>query len=407
MEKATMKLSAKNVPHLTLSEGENDKIYRDDELHGFGYRLRRTGNGINRTWTIQYRHGKTQRRISLDVSKFDISAARKVARDCLAKVQLGQDPAGERNKKREEANAVKLTLADVAERFMRAKKDVISQSTFAGYKRHFERGFADLMPRPITEISRAEIAAILQDVIQTTGRTAAARARSILSTLYVWALKEGLIENSQNPVALVNDPLAGIDNSRDRVLSDAELVKVWKACGEDDFGRIIKLLVLTGCRRDEIGSLRWSEIDLDHGTLSIPAERSKNGKAHTLALPPIALDILRSIQRRDGREYLFGQSGKGFQRWNARTTQMRERLGDMQHFTLHDLRRTFRTGLGRLGIPSHVAELAINHVRQGIQAVYDRHTYQGEIASALALWADHVQAVLDGRDHKVVKLRRV
>jgi integrase len=244
-------------------------------------------------------------------------------------------------------------------------------------------------------------------VIQTTGRTAAARARSILSTLYVWALKEGLIENSQNPVALVNDPLAGIDNSRDRVLSDAELVKVWKACGEDDFGRIIKLLVLTGCRRDEIGSLRWSEIDLDAGTLSIPAERSKNGKAHTLTLPPIALDILRAIPRRENREYLFGQSGKGFQRWNARTTQMRERLGDMQHFTLHDARRTFRTGLGRLGIPSHVAELAINHVRQGIQAVYDRHTYQGEIAAALALWGDHVQAVLDGRDHKVVKLRRV
>jgi integrase len=84
---------------------------------------------------------------------------------------------------------------------------------------------------------------------------------------------------------------------------------------------------------------------------------------------------------------------------------MRERLGDMPHFTLHDLRRTFRTGLGRLGIPSHVAELAINHVRQGMQAVYDRHTYQGEIASALIMWADHVGAILDGRNQQIVKLR--
>jgi integrase len=219
----------------------------------------------------------------------------------------------------------------------------------------------------------------------------------------MWAMKEGLVEGNQNPVALTNDPLGGVDNTRDRVLSDAELAKVWNACGDDDFGRIVKLLVLTGCRRDEIGSLKWSEID--DGVLTIPAARSKNRKAHSLILSTMALDILKSISRREGRDYLFGQSGGGYSRWGFHMTALRNRLGEMPPFRLHDLRRTFRTGLGRLGVQSHIAELAINHVRSGIEAVYDRHIYQREVAAALVLWADHVLAAVENRASKVVSLR--
>jgi integrase len=216
-------------------------------------------------------------------------------------------------------------------------------------------------------------------------------------------MKEGLVEGNQNPVALTNDPLGGVDNSRDRVLTDAELAKVWNACGDDDFGKIVKLLILTGCRRDEIGSLKWSEIN--DGVLTIPAARSKNRKAHSLILPPMALDILKPIPRREGRDYLFGQSGGGYSRWGFYTAALRQRLGDMPAFTIHDLRRTMRTGLGKLGIAPLVAELCINHVKKGIVAVYDRHTYEREIASALALWAEHVSAIVEGRKQKVVPLR--
>jgi hypothetical protein len=77
----------------------------------------------------------------------------------------------------------------------------------------------------------------------------------------------------------------------------------------------------------------------------------------------------------------------------------------MPDWTLHDLRRTCRTGLGKLGVPSRIAELCINHTRGGIEAVYDRHTYQREIAQALALWADHVLATVENRARKVVPLR--
>ncbi len=282
---------------------------------------------------------------------------------------------------------------------------MLSLSTYTSTDRHLHVHWAPLTPRPLAEIKRAEVAARLQEIIKQHGRTAAARARSTLSSLFVWSMGEGLCEH--NPVIATNDPLANIDNSRDRVLSDRELVAVWNACQDDDFGNIVKLLILTGCRRDEIGSLKWSEIDFDASTITIAAERSKNRKAHCLTLPPMALDILHSIPRRDGRDFVFGQHGGGYSRWGWHTTALRERLGDMPAFTLHDLRRTFRTGLGRLGIPSHVAELAINHVRQGIQAVYDRHTYQREIASALAMWAKHVTALLAGGESgNVTPLRR-
>jgi integrase len=400
-----IKLTTAIVAKQTLPEGETDKIFWDKAVDGFGYRLRRTAKRINKTWVVQYRFGRQQRRISLDAGDFTLEAARKIANDYRAQVQLGTDPATERAKLRETASAITLTLGDVAARYLDAKRDVLRPSSFKSAERHLNMHFAPLTPRPLAEIKRAEIAARLQEIVKEYGRTAAARARSALSSLFSWSMREGLCE--ANPVIATNDPLGNIDNSRDRVLTDGELVRVWNATGDDDFGRIVRLLILTGCRRDEVGSLKWNEIDLGAGTLTIAAERSKNRRAHSLTLPPLALDILRAIPRSDGRDFIFGQRGQGFQRWGAYTTALRERLGAMPPFTLHDCRRTFRTGLGRLGIPSHVAELAINHTRGGIEAVYDRHRYQGEIATALALWANHISAILDGRPAtNVTPLRR-
>jgi integrase len=396
-----MELTAKIIAKLTLPAGKTDHIFWDNNCPGLGLRLR----GPNRTWVIQYRFGKRQRRISLDAGNFTLEAARKVARNYLAQVQLGQDPAVERDKLRETAAPITLTLGDIAKRYIDSKQDVLRPSSFNSIKRHLTVHFARLAAMPLVRITRQEIALQLHIITKDYGRTAAARARSTLSSLFAWAMREGLCE--ANPVILSNDPLRGIDNSRDRVLADNELAAIWNACRDDDFSRIIRLLILTGCRRDEIGSLRWSEIDFDAGTITIAAARSKNRRTHCLILPGPALDILQAAPRRPARDYVFGQSGQGFQRWGAYTAALRERLGNMPPWTLHDLRRTFRTGLGRLGIPSHIAELAINHTRSGIEAVYDRHSYAREIGHALALWADHVTAIIDGRPaSNVTPLRR-
>jgi len=233
--------------------------------------------------------------------------------------------------------------------------------------------------------------------------------RSTLLTLFVWAMKEGLVEGNQNPVALTNDPLSGVDNSRDRVLSNAELAKVWVACRDDDFGRIVKLLILTGCRRDEIGSLKWSEIS--DGVLTVSATRSKNRKAHSLTLPPLALGILESNPRREGRDYVFGQRGGGYSRWSFHTTALRSRLPDsMPEWRIHDLRRSAATHMAEIGIEPHIIEALLNHVsghKAGVAGIYNRARYIEPMRIALQRWAEHVAAILDGRPaSNITPLRR-
>ena len=176
-------------------------------------------------------------------------------------------------KVRQAAASAKLTLASVAVRYLDAKQERLRPSTYKQAKWHFETLWAPLGDQPIDTLKRASVAARLQEITKAHGRTSAARARGNLSALFTWAMKEGLCE--ANPVIATNDPAAGI-LPRDRVLGDGELTAIWKACADDDFGRIVKLLVLTGCRREEIGGLKWTEIDLDAGILTVPGAHEKS-----------------------------------------------------------------------------------------------------------------------------------
>jgi integrase len=313
----------------------------------------------------------------------------------------------EKIKARAEAAAIKLTLGEVVKRYLKAKSDIIRPNTYAQARLHLEQYWQPLANKPIDTIKLANVAARLQEITSERGRTASARARGNLSALFGWAMREGLCEN--NPVALTNDPAEGID-PRDRVLTDNELAAVWRASADDDFGRIVKLLILTGCRREEIGGLRWSEIDLDAGIMTIPGERTKNHKSHSLSLPTIAIGILRSAPQRAGREFVFGNRGGSFSAWSYSTMALNTRIATegkpLPHWTLHDLRRTMRTGLGKIGVPPHIAELAINHVKGGVEAIYDRFRYDDEIKAALARWTDHVITIIDNRQGNVTALRR-
>jgi integrase len=400
-----MKFTTDSIAALNLPIGKRDHFEWDDSLPSFGVRIR----GESKRWVIQYRVGLQSRRESLgDVRKVKLDDARRIARQRFAQAELGTDPAAERAKARSAAAAIKLTLANVAARYLDAKRDTLRASTYVRAERYFNVLFAPLADQPIDSITRADVAARLQEITKAHGRSAAHGARANLSALYNWAAREGLCD--ANPVSHTNDPSAGI-KPRERVLSDQELVAVWNACADDDFGRIVKLLILTGCRREEIGGLRWDEINFDTGVMTIPGERTKNHRTLALTLPSVALEILRSAKRREGREYVFGNRGGSFCAWsyvmmalNARITAAEGK--PLAHWTLHDLRRTYRSGLGKLGVRPDVAELAINHVKGGIQAVYDKYRYEREIQSALALWADHVLAAVQNRAHKIVPMKR-
>jgi integrase len=393
-----MKITKETVAALTLPPGKADHIEWDDSLPGFGVRLR----GNSKSYVVQYRVGRQQRRESFDTRKMGPDDARKIARQRFAQIELGVDPTAERRQD------VGLTLKPTIDRYLDGKRDLLRTNTFKAAERHFAVHWKPLHNRLLDEIKRADVAAMLQDIIKAHGRTAARASRANLSALFNWAMREGLCE--ANPCLATNDPTAG-SKPRERVLDDSEIGAVWRASsGDIDADRIVRLLLLTGCRREEIGALEWSEINLDSGMLCIPAARTKNGRALELPLPKAALAILRAIPRQDGRRFVFGKTGSGFSGWSVMKATLDARITvaeakPLAPWVLHDLRRTMRTGLGRLGVAPHIAELCINHVKGGIQAVYDKHRYQGEIGAALALWADHVLAVAAGQRTKVVALR--
>jgi integrase len=405
-----MKPTKANVAALVLPPGKTDHTEWFDGMPGRGVRVRKTKHGVRKHYRIQLRVGTQQRSKQFDVGKVDLDDFLKIARKTFAQAHLGVDPAAEKIKARAAAASAKLTLASVSDRYLAVKRQALTSGTYSAgslvaAERYFKIHWAPLRDRVLDNIARKDIAARVQELITDHGRSAAARARNHLSAFYRWAMAEGLVD--ANPTIGTNDPEAGV-LPRERVLSDNELKTLWVALEDDDYGRIVKLLTLTGCRRAEIGNLRWDEIDLENGVLTILGSRTKNRRTLSLVLPKPALDILHSIRRHDG-PCIFGDPGHGFTSWGVFTLKLHRRLAaagtTLPHWTLHDLRRTMRTGLGRLGVPPHIAEPAINHVKAGIIAVYDKHRYEGEVASALAQWAEHVTAVVEGRKSKVVPLR--
>jgi integrase len=395
-----VKLTAESIAAMVADK--NDQIIWDDDMPGFGVRLR----GGAKRYVAQYRVGTQQRRESLgDVRKVKLPDARKAAQRLFAQVELGTDPAAERAKARVAATAATLSLATVAATYLASKADSVRPNTHRASKRYLTEHWKPLGHRPIGQIARADVAARLQEIIQANGRSSAHAARAKLSALFAWAQREGLCDS--NPTLNTNNPREG-SKPRDRVLTNRELAAVWRACEVDgdnngaDFGRIIRLLILTGCRREEIGGLRWNEID--DGIMTIAANRAKNGRAHRLTLPPLALATLPP--RRDGRAFVFGQRANGFSGWAYQTKVLLGRIAaaeaPLAHWTLHDLRRTFRTGLGRLGVAPHIGEACVNHAKAAIEGTYNLYEYADEIADALMRWADHI-AIIVGEN--VVPLR--
>jgi integrase len=372
----------------------------DPELPGFGVRVRSTKS----TYLVQYRFQKATQRESLgDVRKLTLEEARKVARQFFAKLELGMDPRGEKRKAEEAAESARLTFKTVVDLYLKAKETKLRPSTYKAAEVYFSHKWASLHRKPIGAIDRKTVAEQLRRIVDEHGPTSAARARSNLSALFAWAMKEGMTD--ANPVAGTNNPIEG-KQGRDRVLSDAEIRIIWRHCKDDDFGRIVRLLLLTACRRDEIGWLRWGEVDLHGGRLLLPAERTKPGRALELPLTPTARAILETAPRRLGRDFVFGGKGGGFGAWSWCTMALHGQITAAEgralpHWTLHDLRRTVRTGMSKLGIKPHVAELVLNHVahRSGVVWIYDHHDYQPEIADALKKWEAHLLAIVGTAQH--------
>jgi integrase len=400
--------------NINLAEGKSDVILFSERLiecglfksgtilpTGFGLRLRRASRGrILRHWIFQYRqHGRTRRMIIGSAHTVTPAQALERARKLHAKVELGGDPQAKKAERRERDS---LSLRSVVSDYL-AQKTAVKEGTLRMLRAYLE-GPLYLKPLhgiPLDRVSRKDIAARLLAVSRASGAPTAIAFRSALSSLFVWAMQMGLTEH--NPV--VNSFKPPTPESRDRVLTDLELAAIWQALENDDYAKVIKLLVCTGCRRAEVGGMNWTEFSDDMSTWVLPRERAKNAKEHKLPLTPLMAEIIESVPRRDGLDLLFGRK-HGFTGWSIGKRALDKKLG-LKPWTHHDIRRSVATGLANIGVQPHIVEQILNHqsgYKRGPAGIYNRSVYVNEVRAALTLWSDHVRTLVEGGARKVVPM---
>ena len=443
-----MKLTAKNLPQLRLPIGKTDHLYWDDEIPGLGLRLRAGGS---RNWVFQYALGDKQRRVSLGTASPESFKTakerdehgkdriiklgiREQAAQLHARVKLGEDPASDKTENRKRASD---TFDAIAKLYLLAKRRSTRASSYGETERHILKHAKPLNELQVSKIVRRDIATLLATIRENSGPVAANRVRSTLSDFFSWAMSEGIDSIENNPVLHTNK---AEEVSRERVLKDFELRIIWKCCGDDDYGSILKLLMLTGQRADEIASLMRAELgtttvpekrisdgiklpSFDVDAIDLPGERTKNKRPHIIPLSRAAMEILAARPDRannDGtlREFVFGVGQRGFSGWSRCKERLDERIAKelgkpLDRWTPHDLRRTLSTLMNdRLGVLPHVVEAILNHVsshqsgKSGVGGVYNKALYLRERVEALNLWADHLDAIVSD-ENKVVSLREV
>jgi integrase len=394
-----LKLTQRAVEQLGLLDGQNELIAWDTELKGFGFRLQ----GSRKTWVLQYKYHGATRRLTLAADAVSAEAARIWARTIRAKVDLGADPSRD---KKERAAKDKDTLGALIETYLAHKK--VKPRTLRALTHYLTVSLKPLHAMPVDRIARRHIAERLLALADDHSDIVVAKARQAMMGLFAWAMGQGLLdEGKANPVIGTEKPKEG--KPRERVLSDDELVRVWNACRDDEFGRIVRLLILFGCRRAEVGGMTWNEFDNPENPTkwTLPASRSKNKRAHTLPLMPLAAAIIKSVPMMATRDHLFGvSSASGFTKWDL-SKQKLDARANFRDWRIHDLRRTFSTRLHDLNVMPLIVEALLNHWsghRSGSAGSYNYARYETQLKAALAMWEDHLRTLVEGGERKVLVL---
>ena len=388
---------------LVVPDGERDIQIFDEALPGFGLRKFASGRA---SYFVKYSVGGQQRRLTLGgVVPGNLGAMRKEASAVLAKARLGQDVVAD---KIAAASKRSGPLSEVVGTYLDDRQPKLRPRYFAEIKRQLERDWKPLHSRSVDAIARADVVDLIDTIAAGQGAVAADRARVALSTLYAWAIERGYAEN--NPTSNISPRAAGA--TRTRVLTEDELSEIWAACGNDDYGRIVRLLLLTGQRRTELGDLAWPELHMDKRQIELPPERTKNGKPNIVPLSDLALTLLP--ERRDKRDLVFGRGDGGFSGWSrakadldARIAATRANAGiktPLPVWVLHDLRRSFVTHVNeRKFAPPHVVEAIVNHASghlAGVAGTYNKALYLDERRGALQLWSDYISTLVQERKIK-------
>jgi len=366
-----------------------------------------------KSWAVRYRYRSAfPRKLTIGPwPAIDLATARDLGAKALRRVAVGDDPAAEKQdtKRITVADSVEHVIADYIGRHVRQQRT--ARETERILKREVEAAWKG---RRIQDIAKRDVISLIDAIEQRGAPIMARRTFAIVRAMFGWCVDKDIL--SASPCTGLKPP--GQPRFRDRVLTDVELTRVWRAADiiGSPYGPEIKLLILTGCRRAEIAELRWSEVDVEGRMIRLPRERCKNDTAHDVPLSDQALTMLASIPR--GKSELVFPSANG-RTSTAKFSKAKSCLdaaiakdggGVMPAWVVHDLRRTVASGLARLGINLPVIERCLNHRSgsfAGIVGVYQRHSFAREKRAALEAWARFVTALVENRaPDNVVGLRR-
>lgn len=388
------------------AEGQQDIF--DQGYPGLALRV---SYGGRKAWTYFYRYGSKLKRLSLGTyPAMSLAEAREAWRKAKEARDAGKDPAAER-KRETGATDFEGVLAEWL------KRDQAGNRSHKAVKRLIDK---DATPawggRLIGDIGRRDILDVIDSVVDRGSPVTARRLHAHLHRLFKWSVGRGIIES--NPMA--DMPKPGNETKRERVLSDAELKAVWNAATEIGwpFGPVVQLLILTGARRQEIGGLRWAEVNRQDAAVGLTGDRTKNGQPHTIPLSKPALAIIEGLPKvrsasRDA-DYVLTTNGKTpISGWSKAKRDLEEKIAEASDkvgprgptrtveaappWTIHDIRRTVATGLQKLGVSLQVIEAVLGHVsgsRAGVVGVYQRHSFDAEKAAALEAWGEHVTGLV-------------
>ena len=378
-----------------LEPMEKDQFYWDTGITGLALKVTPKGK---KTFLVQYRPGgrgtPTRKMFIGPFGEVTFHKAQTEAKRILGLRAEGRDPAFE--KQQAKHRAISNRFSDVASDFL--TKHVSQNRTADETARILKR---DVLPkwgkRGIHEIGKRDVNDLLDAVVARGSHVMANRLLAVLRKLFNWSVSRGIITAS--PCEGLSAPYR--EKARDRVLSNDELVAIINTAKQmgGAFGSIIRMLILTAQRRNEVSEMAWDELDLDNNQWEIPSSRTKNEKPHTVHLSDQAAAVVSDISGIGS--FVFTSNGKtpfsGFSKSKKRL----DELSGVSEWRLHDIRRTVTSGMAQLSIQPHIADKILNHQSgtiSGVAAVYQRHEFLEERKTALDAWGSYVQSLLDKTD---------
>jgi integrase len=366
------------------------------------------------SFAVRFRiDGKTRK---LSLGNIPLSAARKAAAHALHEVKEGRDPTEAKAKAKEDRRTVQAnTFGRVAQQYLRIECGMTvgeGAPAFNGKVRTAARRLTDLnrlvLPtlgdKPISEIKRSQVVALLDKIEIERGPVMADRTLALIRKIMNWHATRA--DDFKSPIVKGMARTKGKERERQRILTDDEIRRVWNTDAARPFPALIKFLLLTGARRDEAASITWSEIK--GGEWELPANRNKTKRDLIRPLSAAALAVIESQQRSDS-PYVFTTDGKtpiaAFSKFKTKFDAATKTSG----WTLHDCRRSARSLLARAGISSDHAERCLGHVIGGVEGVYDRHHYLPEMKrayDALAALIERIANPPEGNIHELRKNKR-